>query len=76
VGQYFLKIFFKNILPVLIIVYFLIFIFNVLIERKFLQKILQETSYFAKLLGSAIGGILSSGPVYLWYPLLKQLKEK
>ena len=76
VGKYFVTLFFKNILPVLVLVYFLIFIFNILIDKNFLKKFFESWSYSVKLFISIISGILSSWPIYLWYPLLKQLKHR
>ncbi len=75
VGLYFLKTLVK-ILPIIFLVYFLIFVFNLLIDKDFLKNFFEKWSRFKKLFFSIIGGILSSWPVYLWYPLLKNLKDK
>lgn len=76
VGKYFLSVFFKSILPILLLVYFLIFIFNLFIDKKIIKEFFEKSSYVVRLFASVFGGIVSSGPVYLWYPLLKQFKQK
>jgi len=73
-----LKTFYKNliqIIPILILVYFIIFIFNLIIDNDKLKLILEKKNYFFKLILSIFIGIISSGPVYIWYPLLKKIKE-
>ena len=76
VGEYFITTFVKNILPILILVYILMFVFSVIIDRKVVQHFFEKGSYFTKLFFSIIGWIFSSWPVYLWYPFLANLKEK
>ena len=64
-----------KILPVLLLVYFIIFWFNLIISNKRIVKFLKNGSYVKKLFLSVLFGILSSWPVYLWYWLLKQLQN-
>lgn len=60
-------------LPALLLVYLIIFIFNLLISNKQIVKFLQKGNYIKKLIFSVFFWILSSGPIYLWYWLLKKL---
>ena len=73
-------LFFKNILISLIPVLVLIFVFSFLVDlflnTKKLIKYLGKHSGFKGWLLSIIGGLISTGPLYMWYPLLKDLKDK
>jgi len=71
----FLKIFIYQILPVLIIIFSLIFIFNILIEKDYIKEKLKNSTSFSKYIFSIIWWTLSTWPVYMWYPFLKQLKN-
>ena len=66
---------FVNIIPILILVIFLIGISNYLLKPKKVSKYLGKKSGFKGWFLSALFGILSHGPIYVWYPLLKDLKE-
>jgi len=66
---------FVNIIPVLILVIFLMGISNYLLKLKKVSKYLGEKSGFKGWFLSALFGILSHGPIYVWYPLLKDLKK-
>ncbi len=65
-----------DIIPTLILVFLLLAVFNYFAEP---QKI---TEYFGKQAGfgawiiAIIFGIISAGPIYMWYPLLSDLQEK
>jgi len=65
----------KKVIPTLFFVYVIIFVFNLLISNKRILIFLKKWNYFKKLLFSVIFGVLSSGPIYLWYWLLKQLNN-
>jgi len=66
----------KKILPILFLVYFFIFIFWFFLENKKIKNFLENWWFFIKLFFSLIWWIFSSWPLYLWYPILKQLKDK
>ena len=70
--HYVLQLFYK-LLPTLILVYLITFLFNL---WEFKLGSLENKDPFHLWLFSIIGGILSSGPIYMWYPLLSSLKEK
>ncbi len=72
-------IFFYNILlkiiPIFILVFVLMSLTNYFITPKFVMKHLEEKGV-KKWFFIIIGGILSTGPIYMWYPLLADLKNK
>lgn len=72
--QYFIGLI-KKIAPLLLIVFALLFILNLAIQPKTVIKYLGGKSGIKGWLIAIIGGIISSGPIYLWYPLLADLKE-
>ena len=64
-----------KIIPVFILVFILMAITNYLLTPKFVMKHLKEKG-IKKWLYIVIGGILSTGPIYMWYPLLANLRSK
>ena len=65
-----------KIFPVFILVFIFMFISKLFLNA---QKIIKYTGENAGLKGwfiSIVTGILSSGPIYMWYPLLSDLKSK
>jgi len=66
---------FMRILPVILLVYIIIFWFNLIISNKKIVQFLKKWSYIRKLIFSVFFWILSSWPIYLWYWLLKQIKD-
>lgn len=71
-----LKAILIQVLPVLLVVFALIFVANLFLSSKRVTAYLGEASGLKGWILSAIFGILSSGPIYMWYPLLSDLKEK
>lgn len=69
-GQIILKMIFMFVL-----VFVLMSISNYFITPKFIIKHLKEKK-IRKWIFVIVGGILSSGPIYMWYPLLADLKDK
>ncbi|MCK4743853.1 MAG: hypothetical protein KAT25_08540 [Sulfuriflexus sp.] len=65
-----------KVLPVLLIVFILIFIVNLLLEPALVKKYLGSRSGIMGWLTAIVGGVLSTGPIYPWYALLKDLREK
>lgn len=65
-----------KVLPVLLIVFILIFSINLLLEPAWVKKHLGSHSGITGWLTAIVGGVLSTGPIYPWYALLKDLKEK
>lgn len=48
---------------------------NYFITPKLVTKYFKESG-IKKWIFVTVGGILSTGPIYMWYPLLAELKEK
>jgi len=68
--------FWKNLLsliPILLVVYAIIFIFSILISNKKITKFLDHGHYVKKMFLAIVGGVISSWPIYLWYWFLKKL---
>jgi len=65
-----------KILPILAIVFVLIFLFNYFVEPKKIIEFFGKGSGVKGWILAIIGGIISTGPIYLWYPLLSDLKDR
>ena len=74
-GGFFLKIL-KTIIPVFIIVFVLMSLMNYFVTAKTVTKHLGEKSKIKGWFFAVIAGIISHGPIYMWYPLLAEAKEK
>ena len=66
----------KKIIPVLVLVFVLIFLSDLFLDPKKISRLVGESAGIKGWIVSVAGGILSSGPIYMWYPLLSDLKEK
>ncbi|VAX12337.1 hypothetical protein MNBD_GAMMA24-1203 [hydrothermal vent metagenome] len=66
----------KDIAPILIVVMLFMWLLDVLINPRQIQNILGNKSGIRGWIISIIGGILSHGPVYAWYPLLENLQKQ
>jgi uncharacterized membrane protein YraQ (UPF0718 family) len=65
-----------KILPILAVVFGLMFLSNLFLQEKGISSYLGQESGLKGWLIAIFSGILSSGPIYMWYPLLGDLKEK
>ena len=65
----------QAIAPVLLLVFFLLAIMNSFIKPKKIAKYLGEKSGFKGEVVALVGGILSHGPAYVWYPILSELRS-
>ncbi len=72
--NFFYNIFLK-IIPIFILVFILMVFTNYFITPKFIIKHLGKKR-IKKWFYAIVGGILSTGPIYMWYPLLADLKNK
>ena len=61
---------------VLIFVFFLIFIVNLLVKPSWIKKHLGHDSGLKGLLVALVSGIISMGPIYIWYGLLDDFHKK
>ena len=72
--QYVLSIF-KELIPILVLVYVFMFLFSLINEKK-MRKYIENAPMALKYVLMSILGTLSHGPIYAWYPLLKDFNEK
>jgi uncharacterized membrane protein YraQ (UPF0718 family) len=72
--------FFKNViwrvLPVLGLVFILLFVANFFLEPKWIKQYLGKGAGLKGWIVSIFTGILSVGPIYVWYSVLRELKTK
>lgn len=64
-----------KIIPILIIVFVLMILTNYFVTPEFVIRHFKEKK-IKKWFFVIVGGILSTGPIYMWYPLLANLKDK
>jgi len=64
-----------RLVPVFIAIIILMGLTNYYITPKFILRHLQNSGWKVWLFAT-LGGILSSGPIYMWYPLLADLHNK
>ena len=73
-------LFFKNVLgrvlPVLGLVFILLFIANLLLDPKWIKQYLGTGTGLKGWVASVFAGILSVGPIYVWYAVLSELQAK
>lgn len=62
--------------PILLLVIILTALINYFTNPQQLSKNLSEDSGIKAWLITLLAGILSHGPMYAWYPLIKELKQK
>ena len=66
----------RQIAPILIVVYLIMLLTNYFVDNQHLQKYMSENVGYKAWGISILAGILSVGPIYIWYPLLKDLQDK
>jgi len=64
-----------QILPILILVVIMMVFANLILKPRTVSKLLGDESGIRGWLLAIFMGILSHGPIYVWYPLLKNLKD-
>ena len=67
---------FVNILIPLIFVFILLFCVNLFLRPSHIVRFLGKSSGIKGIILSASAGIISMGPIYTWYPMLKLLREE
>lgn len=65
-----------TVIPVIILVFGLIFISNIILSPERISRHMGRDSGLRGWIIAMGGGILSSGPIYMWYPLLSDLRDK
>ncbi len=71
---FFLNILIK-VIPIFVFVFVLMAITNYFITPDIIIKHMRKKG-IKKWFFAVVGGILSTGPIYMWYPLLSDLKDK
>ncbi len=66
----------SHIIPVLFLIYVIMVLVNYFLNNEKLKKYMGEDAGIKGWLISIIAGIVSVGSIYVWYPLLKELKQK
>ena len=65
-----------QVLPVLGLVFLLLFIANLVLKPEWIRRYLGSGSGIKGWLAATLGGMLSLGPIYPWYAMLAELREK
>lgn len=65
-----------KVLPVLVLVFCLILILNLILSPQRVKTYVGAASGIKGWLLAIVAGILSTGPIYAWYVLLSELKQK
>jgi len=65
-----------NILPPLALVFVVMLVLNLFVKPAQIAHLLGSGASIKGILLSVAAGIISMGPIYVWYPLLKELREK
>jgi len=65
----------KMITPILLVVFFLLALMNTFIKPKSIVKYLGKESGLKGWLFALVGGVLSHGSSYVWYPMLNELRN-
>jgi len=65
-----------TILPSLALVFVVMLSLNLFIKPAQIVRLLGSGTNIKGILFSVAAGIISMGPIYVWYPLLKELREK
>jgi uncharacterized membrane protein YraQ (UPF0718 family) len=72
--QFFMRIFWQ-ILPVFVLVFVLMTISNLFMDRPAIAQYFKRPG-MSKWFFVIIAGIVSTGPIYVWYPLLAEMRDK
>jgi uncharacterized membrane protein YraQ (UPF0718 family) len=66
---------FIQILPILLLVFVIMFLFNLFVTPKTLVKHMGDSTKKRGWVISIVAGVVSSGPIYMWFPLVKDLRN-
>jgi len=64
-----------SVLPILVLVLVFMFLFNLIDEKK-LKKVIENSPRFLQYMVMTLFGTFSHGPIYAWYPLMKEFHDK
>jgi uncharacterized membrane protein YraQ (UPF0718 family) len=65
-----------RVLPILGLVYVLVFLFNAFAEPQWITRFVGRSSGLKGWMVAVTAGVLSMGPIYPWYALLAEVKDK
>ena len=65
-----------QVLPILGLVFLLLFITNLMLKPKWIRNYLGTDSGIKGWIAAVLGGMLSLGPIYPWYAMLGELRQK
>jgi len=65
-----------KLLPTFFVIFILMFLSNLFFNPKKVSKYIGHDAGVKGWFITIIAGVISSGPVYMWYPILSDLKEK
>lgn len=65
-----------RLLPALALIFALLFLANLLVNPDWVRDNMGRNSGWRGWAMAVVGGILSVGPIYTWYPLLRELRDK
>jgi len=66
----------RQVLPILGLVFLLLFIANLVLKPKWIRRYLGSDSGIKGWVAAVLGGMLSLGPIYPWYAMLAELRQK
>ena len=65
----------RQIAPIFLLVFLLMFLIHYFVSNERLQKHFGEGSGFKAWIIAIVSGILSIGPIYMWYPMMQDLQK-
>ena len=65
-----------SILPPLVMVFLVMLLLNLFVKPARIARFLGGGANIKSVLLSMVAGVISMGPIYIWHPLLKDLREK
>jgi len=66
----------RKLLPTFIFIFILMFISNLFFDAKKISKYIGHDVKIKGWLIAILAGVISSGPIYMWYPMLSDLQKK
>ncbi len=66
----------KSITPLLVLVFLLIFLSNLLLQDRWVRRFVGHSSGVRGYAVASVAGMISAGPIYVWYPLLQDMRSK
>ena len=66
----------SRVVPILVVVFLLVFVFNLFAEPRWIERHVGERSGLQGWAVAILAGALSIGPIYPWYVLLGELRQK